>query len=122
MMYVFFFSLACWEKPFHPLLTQEKDFFVDANTTVKVNMMYREGYYDFLYDEDLSCWVIRMPYNGDYTAWFILPDEGKMKGVEDALSRQLLMKWRTSLKHEYVFTLCYFYNSCHVINTSVKGK
>uniref|UniRef100_A0ACB8G594 Uncharacterized protein n=1 Tax=Sphaerodactylus townsendi TaxID=933632 RepID=A0ACB8G594_9SAUR len=94
--YIFF--KACWRNPFSFELTTETDFFVDATTTVKVNMMYRKGDYDFLQDEDLSCWVVRVPYNEDYTAWFILPDQGKLKAVENALSRQVFQKWMTSVK------------------------
>lgn len=62
-------------------------------------MMYREGDYHCLYDEELSCWVVRVPYNGDYGAWFILPDQGKMKVVEDSLSRPLFGKWNSTMKY-----------------------
>uniref|UniRef100_A0ACB8G5D4 Uncharacterized protein n=1 Tax=Sphaerodactylus townsendi TaxID=933632 RepID=A0ACB8G5D4_9SAUR len=93
-------SKARWRNPFHPIFTKETDFFVDANTTVKVNMVYQKGDYDFLHDEDLSCWVVRVPYDEDYAAWFILPDMGKLKAVENALSRQVFMKWIASIKTE----------------------
>lgn len=99
-MYLFLFSLASWKNPFHPLFTKEADFFVDANTTVKVNMMYRKGYYDFQYDDALNCWAIIVPYDGDYSAWFILPDQGKLKSVEDALTTERVGTWRRSLIHE----------------------
>ncbi|XP_054827359.1 alpha-1-antitrypsin-like [Eublepharis macularius] len=98
--YIFF--KASWKNPFNHELTREADFFVDANTTVKVHMMSREGYYDFFHDDDLLCWVVRLPYNGDFSAWFILPDKGKLKEVEDALVVGLLNKWRTSLKHKKI--------------------
>ncbi|XP_060118312.1 uncharacterized protein LOC132589564 [Heteronotia binoei] len=91
-----------WEKPFDHELTKERDFFVDANTTVKVNMMYRKGYYDFLRDEELSCWVVKVPYEGDYSAWFILPDQGKLKVVEDALTTQCLSKWSMSFQKDEI--------------------
>ncbi|KAL8169002.1 UNVERIFIED_CONTAM: hypothetical protein K2H54_031171 [Gekko kuhli] len=96
------FFKACWERPFNHELTKKADFFVDANTTVKVNMMYREGYYGFLYDEDLSCWVVRVPYKEDFSAWFILPDEGKLKGVEHALTQEIFMKWSSSLRTDEI--------------------
>ncbi|XP_077179684.1 kallistatin-like [Paroedura picta] len=98
--YVYF--KAPWKNPFDPELTRETDFFVDATTTVKVNMMYREGYYDYLYDDSLHYWVVRVPYNEEYSAWIILPDQGKMKAVEDALSTELFLKWEPAMKHEEI--------------------
>uniref|UniRef100_A0A803TZF0 Serpin domain-containing protein n=1 Tax=Anolis carolinensis TaxID=28377 RepID=A0A803TZF0_ANOCA len=93
--YIFF--KAHWEKPFDPYNTREADFFPDANTTVKVFMMYRQDFFNFLYDHNLSCWVVEVPYKGDASAFFILPDQGKMKQVESALSSETLAKWQTSL-------------------------
>nr|XP_056707809.1 uncharacterized protein LOC130479427 [Euleptes europaea] len=94
--YIFF--KASWEIPFNHVLTRETDFFVDAKTTVKVNMMYQKGSYNFLRDEDLSSWVVKVPYKGDSAAWFILPDQGKLKAVEDALSGAVFRKWSTSFQ------------------------
>ncbi|XP_015271005.1 PREDICTED: alpha-1-antitrypsin-like [Gekko japonicus] len=88
-----------WEEPFKPTSTRNQDFFVDANTTVKVNMMHRKGDYSYLYDEDLSCSVVRVPYNGDYSAWFILPDEGKLTDVEHTLTGEVMTKWGKSVRH-----------------------
>nr|XP_060612154.1 alpha-1-antitrypsin-like [Anolis sagrei ordinatus] len=93
--YIFF--KAHWENPFDPYYTKEADFFLDANTTVKVSMMYRQDYFNFLYDRNLSCWVVEVPYKGDASAFFILPDKGKMEQVESALSSETLAKWQTSL-------------------------
>ncbi|XP_061468037.1 alpha-1-antiproteinase-like isoform X2 [Rhineura floridana] len=98
--YIFF--KAYWENPFDTHLIREKDFFVDENTTVKVNLMYRKGYYKYLHDEDLSCWVVELPYKGDAAAFFILPDEGKLEHVEGALRKESLFKWITSLMHENI--------------------
>nr|XP_020670070.1 alpha-1-antitrypsin-like isoform X1 [Pogona vitticeps]XP_020670071.1 alpha-1-antitrypsin-like isoform X2 [Pogona vitticeps]XP_020670072.1 alpha-1-antitrypsin-like isoform X3 [Pogona vitticeps] len=92
--YIYF--KAFWENPFDADLTREEDFFPDANTTVKVNMMYRQGYYNMLYDKDLSCYVVEVPYKGNASALFILPDEGKMQQVEGALAIEILAKWKTS--------------------------
>lgn len=92
--YIFF--KAFWENPFDDHYTRKHDFFPDANTTVKVNMMYRQGYYSMLYDKDLSCWVVEVPYRGDASALFILPDEGKLQQVEGALGIETLAKWKTS--------------------------
>ncbi|CAI5764479.1 SERPIN domain-containing protein [Podarcis lilfordi] len=87
-----------WENPFVPKNTGKGDFFVDAKTTVKVNMMKKTDYFRHVRDESLSCWVIELPYKGGAVAWFILPDKGKLEKVEDGLKGETLSKWRKSLE------------------------
>ncbi|XP_010197123.2 alpha-1-antitrypsin [Colius striatus] len=94
--YVFF--KAHWEKPFSTSYTKQEDFFVDQETSVKVDMMYRKGYYKTYFDEELSCWLVQIPYNGNAAALFVLPDEGKMKQVEDALLKRTVSKWEKFLQ------------------------
>uniref|UniRef100_A0A8C3UXE4 Serpin domain-containing protein n=1 Tax=Catharus ustulatus TaxID=91951 RepID=A0A8C3UXE4_CATUS len=89
--YIYF--KAAWEKSFDPLRTFEDDFFVNTNVSVRVNMMQRDGTSNIYYDHDLSCVVVELPYQGTARALFILPDEGKMKQVEDALSKETVCKW-----------------------------
>jgi len=72
---------------------------VDKKTSVKVDMMYRKGYYRNYFDEELSCWLVQIPYNGNAAALFVLPDEGKMKQVEDALLKRTVSKWEKLLQH-----------------------
>ncbi|NXT25608.1 A1AT2 antiproteinase, partial [Syrrhaptes paradoxus] len=93
--YIFF--KAAWEKSFDPLRTYEDDFFVNTNTSVRVNMMQRDSSYDSYYDQDLSCEVVELPYQGTARALLILPDDGKMKQVEDALSQETICKWDNEL-------------------------
>ncbi|XP_053142061.1 alpha-1-antitrypsin-like isoform X2 [Hemicordylus capensis] len=95
--YIFF--QGYWKNPFHAYMTKEEDFFVNGSTTVKVNMMFQEAYFQVLRDEDLSCWVVKMPYKGKASAWFILPDEGKMNDVEKQLQKEILTKWMTSVRN-----------------------
>uniref|UniRef100_A0A663M4B7 Alpha-1-antitrypsin-like n=1 Tax=Athene cunicularia TaxID=194338 RepID=A0A663M4B7_ATHCN len=94
--YVFF--KAHWEKPFSTSYTKQEEFFVDQKTSVKVDMMYRKGYYRNYFDEELSCWLVQIPYNGNAAALFVLPDEGKMKQVEDALLKRTVSKWEKFLQ------------------------
>ncbi|KFZ51938.1 Alpha-1-antichymotrypsin, partial [Antrostomus carolinensis] len=93
--YIYF--KAAWEKSFDPLRTHEDDFFVNTNSSVRVNMMQRDSNYDSYYDQDLSCEVVELPYQGTARALLILPDEGKMKQVEDALSKETICKWDSRL-------------------------
>ncbi|NXK97868.1 A1AT2 antiproteinase, partial [Formicarius rufipectus] len=93
--YIYF--KAAWEKSFDPLSTYEDDFFVDTNASVRVSMMQHESISDTYYDQDLSCEVIELPYQGTARALLILPDDGKMKQVEDALSKETVCKWDSKL-------------------------
>ncbi|NWI08788.1 A1AT2 antiproteinase, partial [Crypturellus soui] len=99
--YVFF--KAHWEKPFSTLNTKQENFYVDKNTSVKVDMMYRKGYYKNYYDEELSCWLVQIPYNGNAAALFVLPDKGKMKQVEDALSKRTVSRWEKVLRNRKIY-------------------
>uniref|UniRef100_A0A8C8A6W2 Serpin domain-containing protein n=1 Tax=Otus sunia TaxID=257818 RepID=A0A8C8A6W2_9STRI len=94
--YVFF--KAHWEKPFSTSYTKQEEFFVDRKMSVRVDMMYRKGYYRNYFDEELSCWLVQIPYNGNAAALFVLPDEGKMKQVEDALLKKTVSKWEKFLQ------------------------
>ncbi|XP_006133744.2 alpha-1-antiproteinase-like [Pelodiscus sinensis] len=93
--YIFF--KGKWEKPFQPEHTTERDFFVDEKTTVKVPMMHRMGMFDFHFDAELSCTVVQLHYNGSATAFFIMPEKGKMKQVEDILQKETVSKWSRSV-------------------------
>ncbi|XP_004434294.1 PREDICTED: serpin A12 [Ceratotherium simum simum] len=88
------FFRARWQHEFDPKVTKEEDFILDGNKPVKVPMMFRGGMYEVGHDDQLSCTVLEMPYQGNITATFILPDEGKMKQVEEALSTDAFAKWK----------------------------
>ncbi|XP_067411217.1 alpha-1-antiproteinase-like [Emydura macquarii macquarii] len=85
---------AMWNKAFDPKYTKDDDFFVAGNTVVKVPMMFRMGMCKQAYDEQLSSTVVQMDYKGSTRAYFILPDEGKMRKLENGLSCESLSKWR----------------------------
>ncbi|XP_042301430.1 alpha-1-antiproteinase-like [Sceloporus undulatus] len=98
----YIFMKAHWKNPFNPSNTQEDYFFVDEHTTIKVPMMFRNGLYYTYHDTDLSCQVAVLPYQGTTSAFFVLPDPGKMKQVEDALGRELFLKWLNSLREQRI--------------------
>ncbi|KFQ59721.1 Alpha-1-antiproteinase 2, partial [Pelecanus crispus] len=93
--YVFF--KGNWEKPFKPEHTEEREFFVDAETTVKVPMMHRMGRFDFYFHKELSCTVVRLHYNGSATAFLVLPAKGKMKQLEQTLVKETIQEWSDHL-------------------------
>lgn len=98
----FVFFKGSWEKPFKPEHTEEREFFVDAETTVKVPMMHQMGRFDFYFDEELSCTVVRLHYNGSATAFLVLPAKGKMKQLEQTLDKETIQKWSDHLFQSFM--------------------
>ncbi|KAH0620391.1 hypothetical protein JD844_020799 [Phrynosoma platyrhinos] len=94
----YIFLKAYWENPFNSENTQEDDFFVDEETKVTVSMMNKDSNFKSYYDKDLSCEVVQLPYKGNLSALFILPEQGKLKLVEDALRADVVSKWLHSLE------------------------
>ncbi|XP_059135912.1 serpin A12-like [Peromyscus eremicus] len=98
--YIYF--RARWQYEFNPKETKEEEFFVEKGKTVKVPMMFRGGMYDMAYDSELSCTILEMPYRGNITATFILPDSGKMKEIEQGLQVDIFAKWKSLLSKRVV--------------------
>ncbi|NWV78511.1 A1AT protein, partial [Dasyornis broadbenti] len=94
--YIYF--KAYWEKPFNIMGTHKDYFHVNAKTSVEVDMMIRDGYYKAFSDRKLSCEVVQIPYKGDVAALFILPNKGKMKQLERALTKNTVSRWQRSLQ------------------------
>ncbi|KAM9202602.1 kallistatin isoform 1-T2 [Dugong dugon] len=100
--YVYFKAL--WEKPFSPSKTSPEDFYVDASTTVQVPMMWQDDHHHwYLHDRYLPCSVLRMNYEGDVAAFFILPNPGKMRQMEEALTPEMLTRWNNLLQKRAFF-------------------
>uniref|UniRef100_A0A3Q2H846 Serpin family A member 1 n=1 Tax=Equus caballus TaxID=9796 RepID=A0A3Q2H846_HORSE len=89
--YIFF--KGTWEKPFEPEYTTEQDFHVDEKTTVRVPMMNHLSSFDVQYSDALSSWVLLLDYAGNATAFFILPDQGKLRHLEDTLTKGILARF-----------------------------
>ncbi|NXQ95804.1 A1AT protein, partial [Sagittarius serpentarius] len=99
--YIFF--KGYWEKPFNNLATRDDDFLLDAKNSVKVKMMHQNKAFNIHRDEKLSCWVVEIPYKGNAVALFVLPDEGTMKQVEDALLKETVSNWMQSLEERKIY-------------------
>ncbi|NXF86236.1 A1AT protein, partial [Eubucco bourcierii] len=99
--YIFF--KGYWEKPFNKLATRDDVFLLDDKNSVKVKMMHQNKVFNVHRDEKLSCWVVEIPYKGNATALFILPDEGAMKQVEDALVKETVSNWTQSFKKREIY-------------------
>ncbi|KAM6202683.1 kallistatin-like [Rhynchocyon petersi] len=101
----FIYFKALWEKPFTQSKTAPQDFHVDERTTVRVPMMWQNNHFHwYLNDRYLPCSVLKMNYEGDAVAFFILPDQGEMEKIEAALTPQMLTRWNNLLqKRIYVY-------------------
>lgn len=71
---------------------------MNAKTSVEVEMMTRDGFYKAYSDRKLSCKVVQIPYKGDVAAFFILPNKGKLKQLERALTKNTVSKWERSFQ------------------------
>ncbi|KAM7159614.1 serpin A9 [Molossus nigricans] len=98
--YIFF--KAKWEKPFNPRYTSKRYPFLVGKTTVKVPMMHQVEQFAFAVDPELNCSVLQMDYSGDTAALFVLPGQGKMGQLEQALSSRTLRKWSHSLQKRWL--------------------
>lgn len=83
---------------FNERSTVKDDFLVDENTKVSVDMMHKQGYYEYYEDKDNFTTVLRIPYKGDASMIIVLPDEGKMKEVEDSICRHHLRHWMSAAR------------------------
>ncbi|XP_075387749.1 serpin A12 [Tenrec ecaudatus] len=98
--YIYF--RARWKHEFDPKQTREEDFMLGQNKSVKVPMMFQGGMFKVGYDDQLSCTVLEMPYQEDFTAIFILPDAGKVETVEKALLTKVMLKWKEMITERVV--------------------
>ncbi|KAM4662174.1 alpha-1-antiproteinase S-like [Discoglossus pictus] len=93
-----------WEHPFHPDSTHEGKFFVDANTTVEVQMMSRTGIYKIFRDNELPCTVFQLQYKDGAHLLLAVPELGKIHEIEEALSAKTIARWINST-HERMMKL-----------------
>uniref|UniRef100_A0A2K6SMN7 Serpin domain-containing protein n=2 Tax=Saimiri boliviensis TaxID=27679 RepID=A0A2K6SMN7_SAIBB len=70
---------------------------------VKVPMMRMDDMAaPYFWDEELLCTIVELPYTGNASAFFILPDQNKMERVEAMLLPETLKRWRNSLKTRWL--------------------
>ncbi|KAJ7345141.1 hypothetical protein JRQ81_001091 [Phrynocephalus forsythii] len=98
----YIYMKVSWSKPFDPKYTQMHDFYVDPYTTVKVPTMFQTGMFEVGHDDERSCTVLKMPYEGHATSYFILPDKGQLQKVTSSLSCGALKAWKRILKKSSV--------------------
>ncbi|XP_028931844.1 corticosteroid-binding globulin isoform X2 [Ornithorhynchus anatinus] len=87
------FIEGLWDFPFDASQTAEMDFFVNDRKVIKVPFMYQKGQFLTYRDETVACTLVHKTTKEASGVYFILPDEGKMKQVEEAMSGNLLLRW-----------------------------
>ncbi|XP_073494425.1 alpha-1-antitrypsin-like isoform X1 [Phyllobates terribilis] len=87
-----------WVEAFNVDHTREEDFHVDKNTVVKVPMMTRQGEYNIGYISEAECTVVEVPYKGNITAVFMLPDKGKLHDAGKAFQNLTEEAWNNAMK------------------------
>ncbi|XP_063003715.1 alpha-1-antiproteinase S-like [Elgaria multicarinata webbii] len=98
----YFYMKAKWKIPFDPKYTQQRDFYVDPHTVVKVPMMFQIGMFETGHDDERSCTILKLPYEGNVVAYFILPDRGQLEKVASSLSCRALQTWKRTLSKSFV--------------------
>uniref|UniRef100_A0A8C4MT47 Serpin domain-containing protein n=1 Tax=Equus asinus TaxID=9793 RepID=A0A8C4MT47_EQUAS len=96
------FFKAKWEKPFNlEDASKSFPFLVGKGTTVQVLMMHQVEQFAFGVDLELNC----KDYSGEIMAFFVLPGQGNMRQLEQALSARTLRKWSHSLQKRWIEVL-----------------
>ncbi|XP_037537069.1 serpin A3-4 isoform X2 [Nematolebias whitei] len=81
---------AKWVIGFDPALTKLDEFNVDENEKVSVQMMKVEEYF-YTFDEEISTFVLNLPFNNSFTMLLLMPDN--MTTLENMISPTHVDKW-----------------------------
>ncbi|XP_028658191.1 alpha-1-antiproteinase-like [Erpetoichthys calabaricus] len=94
LSYIFF--KGKWEKPFLKEVTRKYDFHINNETTVVVDMMYKDSYFENYEDTDLGAQVLKLPYNSGTSMLLVKPTKD-IHEVEKLWCKQHLKKWKKNL-------------------------
>lgn len=89
---------------FDTVSTAEENFYVNENLTVKVPTLYCWSTFHMQRDELLSSWVLVQFYVGNITAFFLLPDHGRMQKLTEQITQERLddLKSFTDIKYYHI--------------------
>jgi serpin B len=92
-----------WATQFNQSNTDEEDFRVSTNNTVKVQMMHLEGETKFNYTETNDTQILELPYQGNELSMLILLPKGdNLQALEQSLTAENLSNWRAMLRERQV--------------------
>lgn len=72
-----------------------------SEMVVQVPMMKSEDHFYYFLDRSLSCRVVGVPYQGNATALFVLPSQGRMGQLENGLNEKTLRRWLRMFTKRY---------------------
>eukprot|EP00058_Branchiostoma_floridae_P014652 XP_002600140.1 hypothetical protein BRAFLDRAFT_66648 [Branchiostoma floridae] len=98
---------AKWDNEFNPFDTDDRPFFRTEEDSVDVPMMHRSGNHHILFDPEVGCSVLELPYKQrDLSMLVIVPTEKEgLRQVEDKITMDTLRGWRNALND--TFSLVY---------------
>lgn len=79
---------GAWNQPFLNAATKRRQFFIEPDQTIDVDMMYNGGPFPFYEDKQLGVKIIGLPYKGQETSMYILlPNAKGAKALRGFLSQ-----------------------------------
>nr|XP_033806653.1 protein Z-dependent protease inhibitor [Geotrypetes seraphini]XP_033806654.1 protein Z-dependent protease inhibitor [Geotrypetes seraphini] len=87
-----------WIYPFNPAFTELDTFYISKYSNVKVPMMFKTDKISSIFDKNLRCWVVKLPYRGNASMMVIMPQENDLASIEDHLSTELIDEWLANMK------------------------
>ncbi|XP_061468025.1 protein Z-dependent protease inhibitor isoform X2 [Rhineura floridana] len=88
-----------WLHPFSTKFTELETFYIDNYRTVQVPMMFKTERVASVFDKNLRCVVLKLPYKGNVHMLIIMPEkEGDYMSVEDHLTSELMESWLRTMK------------------------
>uniref|UniRef100_A0A8C2SQG6 Serpin family A member 10 n=1 Tax=Coturnix japonica TaxID=93934 RepID=A0A8C2SQG6_COTJA len=95
--YIFF--KGKWLYPFNSKFTEMETFHINKYRSVQVPMMFKSDKINSTYDENLRCYVIKLPYKGKAYMLIVIPEKGEdYVSLEDHLTMELVESWLTNMK------------------------
>jgi serpin B len=91
-----------WARKFPIDVTRDQPFYVSPGKSTPIPLMKQEG--EFKYGESESVQVLELPYLGNTLSMLILlpRDKDGLTQLENSLSAENLMRWRSALREELV--------------------
>jgi serine protease inhibitor len=83
---------AAWQNPFEENATQPLPFFLVSGEQVEAPRMHQEERFVYWTDPSLGASAARLLYEQGLSMLIVLPDEGRLDEVSDALSTELLAR------------------------------
>ncbi|XP_050459870.1 leukocyte elastase inhibitor A-like isoform X3 [Cataglyphis hispanica] len=93
-----------WNQHFLEGMTQRKQFFIEPNETIGIDMMYNGGNFPFYEDKSLGVKILALPYKGlEMSMYVLLPKvEGAtaLKNFQDQLTVETIENLISNLKNQ----------------------